>query len=87
MKWAQWWSTNNRQLADTKIGDVRVSTVFLATDHNHLRGGPPLLFETMVFGGSMDLHQERYVTYNDALLRHAAVVTEVIDSLVFGVTK
>ena len=38
----------------TEIGDVVISTVFLALDYRRSRRGPPLLFETKVFGGSLD---------------------------------
>jgi hypothetical protein len=36
----------------TKIDDVVISTVFLGLDYRMSRRGPPLLFETKVFGGS-----------------------------------
>jgi hypothetical protein len=35
-------------------GNIGISTVFLGLDHRHFGDGPPLLFETMVFGGSRD---------------------------------
>jgi hypothetical protein len=48
-------------------GDCRVSTVFLrGVDHQLWPGGPPLLFETMVFGGVLDREQERYSTWDEA---------------------
>lgn len=34
MTWARWFETAERHVADTTDGDVRVSTVFLGTDHN-----------------------------------------------------
>jgi hypothetical protein len=40
----------------TKIDDVVISTVFLGLDYRMSRRGPPLLFETKVFGGSQPLH-------------------------------
>jgi hypothetical protein len=33
----------------TVVGSWEVSTVWLGHDHNFLPGGPPLIFETMVF--------------------------------------
>lgn len=39
---------------------VSVSTVFLGMDHRHFGEGPPILFETMVFGGPLDMQQVRY---------------------------
>ena len=49
IKWARWFQTGERQLAVDEIGDVRVSTVFLGTDHQ-FGIGPPLLWESMSFG-------------------------------------
>ena len=54
LKWAEWMqSADNGIVKQEQIGDYLVSTVFLGFDHAHF-GGPPLLFETMVFsdGGS-----------------------------------
>jgi hypothetical protein len=42
-----------------------VSTVFLGIDHN-FGNGPPLLFETMVFGGEYDGYCKRYSTWEEA---------------------
>ena len=53
---------------------VRVSTVWLGLNHNWT-GGPPLIFETMCFGGTHDLHAWRYTTEEQALEGHAEVVT------------
>jgi hypothetical protein len=56
-----------------------VSTVFLGLDHNFFGGGPPLVFETMVFGGAQDGAQERYSTWAEAEAGHRAMCL-----LVFG---
>ncbi len=55
-------------------GDVHVSTVFLGLDHNHTGKGPPLLFETMVFGGPLHDEQWRYCTWEEAEAGHKAAV-------------
>lgn len=58
----------------TAIGDdAEVSTVWLGMNHNW-RGSPPLIFETMVFGGSLDGHQWRYATEQEAREGHDTVV-------------
>lgn len=54
-------------------GDIEVSTVFLGLDHNW-GDGPPLLFETMVFGGPLDQEQERWSTWDEAEAGHRATV-------------
>ena len=54
LKWATFFEkASNRIVCKTEIGNAIVSTVFLGLDHSW-GGGPPLLFETMVFGGSFD---------------------------------
>lgn len=55
-----------------------VSTVWLGLNHAHL-GGPPLIFETMVFGGDRDGDCERYATEAEARAGHARVVAELED--------
>ncbi len=55
---------------------VYISTVFLAIDHS-FGDGPPLLFETMVFGGELDQSQERYSTWDEAEAGHKAWVERV----------
>jgi hypothetical protein len=71
LAWARWFQTADRTIARDELpGDVTVSTVFLGIDHN-FGGGRPLLFETMVFGGSLDQEQERYTTRQRALAGHA----------------
>lgn len=67
-----------RRVAETEVGDVRISTVFLGVDHGW-GGGPPLLFETMVFGGNYDEYQDRYSSWQDAEEGHARVVRMVTD--------
>lgn len=59
------------------LGKVRVSTVFLGLDHQFEKGGRPLIFETMVFGGSLDDECERYSTWAEAETGHAAMVERV----------
>jgi len=55
-----------------------VSTVWLATNYNFL-GGPPILFETMVFGGGegQDQSQWRWGTEVQAEAGHAEIVATV----------
>ena len=50
-----------------------ISTVFLALDHSW-NGGPPLLFETMIFDGPHDQYMKRYSTYDEALKGHNKIV-------------
>lgn len=56
---------------DELPGNVRVSTVFLGLDHNFQDDGPPILFETMIFGGRHNDYQARYATWEEAEVGHA----------------
>ena len=78
LEWSKWFEANmkNHHVADEKIGDARVSTVFLGIDHS-FGDGPPLLFETMVFGGPLDQEQYRCTTWEQAELMHAEMVGRV----------
>lgn len=65
------------QLAKTKIADgLTVSTVFLGTDHAY-DGGPPELWETMIFGGDRDEETTRYRSWGDAIEGHERIVSEL----------
>ena len=70
-EWAKHFERTNRQIGDTDVGGVRISTVFLGVDHQHF-DGPPLLFETMIFGGEHDQYQERCSTWAQAEAQHEA---------------
>lgn len=75
-KLVEWFDADpsRRHLGDTRVGDARVSTVFLGINTNHPFPGPPVLWETMVFGGPLDQYQRRYSTVADARAGHATAV-------------
>lgn len=78
LAWAEWmWgsggSDERRRIALDHVGSIDVSTVFLGIDHG-FRGGGPVLFETMIFGGRLDGWQRRYSTRAEALVGHAEAV-------------
>jgi len=68
----------NKRVGDTNVGELRVSTVWLGL--NHAFGpGPPLIFETMVFG--LDDGEElmfRYSTLEEAEAGHLRVVNRLV---------
>ncbi len=85
MKWAKWFETADRivrkdtatvKLDGDPVGEVRVSTVFLGLDHS-FGSGPPLLFETMVFGGALDQEQDRCSTWEAAEKMHELMCERV----------
>jgi hypothetical protein len=70
MKWGIFFKrSSNRVLQQDSKDSVKVSTVFLGLDHS-FGDGPPLLWETMIFGGEHDQYQERYTTRDEALKGH-----------------
>lgn len=79
---------NARRVAEAIItyddGDlartVRVSTVFLALNHQFVNG-PPILWETMVFGGPTDGDMDRYASVLAALGGHHSVLTLALTAL------
>jgi hypothetical protein len=96
-EWARWFEgslaldgvearrKDKRRVDFTDLGYCTVSTVFLGVDHAFW-GGPPILFETMVFappeGGTTfpeewDGRQRRYTTWDEAVAGHDEMVAEL----------
>lgn len=69
-------SESYKVVSQTHVGEVLVSTVWLGIDHQ-FGDGPPLIFETMVFGGPLDSEQDRYPTEVAALAGHDQMVARV----------
>lgn len=61
--------------AQSKKKGITVSTVFLGLDYNFSKHGPPLLFESMVFGIEDEICI-RYSTYKKAMLGHAQLASK-----------
>ena len=62
-------------------GGVNVSTVFLGLDHQ-FGDGPPVLWETLVFGGVLDGEMRRYTSRAAALAGHQEMCTRVAATVV-----
>lgn len=77
-KFGRWLESADRKVRKTKIGECTVSTVFLGVDYSF--GGPPLLFETRVFGGPLDQELERCGTWAVAESNHDAMCERVRQS-------
>jgi hypothetical protein len=77
LEWAKAFETTDRRVAKDFVGPAQVSTVFLCLDHNFWGEGPPLLFETMVFGGPLDGEQDRCSTWEQAEDMHARMLKRV----------
>ena len=77
-EWAERFATDGyRQVAYNVVGDVAVSTVWLGLDHGY--GGPPLIFETMIFGGPMDHECWRWPSEAAAIAGHDQALALVAD--------
>lgn len=78
LEWALWCSTHEQDrfvkrdiICDTQVA---VSTIFVGINLD-LHRGPPLLFESMVFGGALDLTRQRYTTWAAAEAGHTVMLT------------
>ena len=83
LEWALWFGTSHesRVIAKTELpSGAVVSTVFIGIDHA-FRGGDPVLWETMLFGGEYDLACDRYRSRNEALVGHEMWVLVARDEM------
>jgi hypothetical protein len=82
-KWARIAASNfdSKWIDLTVVRDIEISTIFLGMNHNFLSNGPPLLFETMIFGGEFDSCQWRYATIKQARRGHRRCVRMVKESI------
>jgi hypothetical protein len=77
----EWTSTRaggewERAKRSTKVNDeTAVSTVWVGLDHSW-GDGPPLIFESMIFGGNLDQEQVRYATLEQAHAGHEELVAK-----------
>jgi hypothetical protein len=70
-EWARQFEKTDRVIRKSVIGKFTVSTVFLGLDHSFY-GGPPLLYESMVFNSSDDF-MRRYATEKEAVEGHEQI--------------
>lgn len=75
-KWGDWFELASRVVRQDMVGNVFVSTVFLGLDHGW-REGPPVLFETMIFGGPRAQETHRYCTWDEAEAGHKRILEEL----------
>lgn len=70
--WAKWFESADRIVKAEKFEGrgITVSTIFLGRDQSFVEDAPPVLFETMVFGGEFDGVCRRYCTWDEAIAGH-----------------
>lgn len=94
-EWGRCFDSPDRIVAHTTDEHYEVSTVFLGVRHNHLRPGPPILFETMVFTTqaysslvpaeeSLDQLTLRYSSWDDAETGHDTTVKRLRKQIEFA---
>lgn len=66
-----------RHVGNDVVYGINISTVYIGINHRFDDDGPPLIFETMVFGGDMDGEMWRYGTREEALAGHQVAVSLV----------
>ena len=81
LKWARAFERGNHRVAvhvihQSAADPVTVSTVFLGVDHNWANDGPPLVFESLVFGGPLNGQMYRYSTWEEAAAGHKILTEE-----------
>jgi hypothetical protein len=87
MKWAHWFETADRRVAETIVDGKRVSTVFIGLDHQ-FGDGDPLIFETMIFGDDNDgEYQTRCATWEEAEEMHRVAVASLTERTSRAVTE
>jgi len=77
LAWGRWYKKADRQIFEYNVDGVRISTVFLGHDNRPLPVGPPILYETMIWGGEYDRHMSRCATEDEARFNHAAAIAMV----------
>jgi hypothetical protein len=78
-EWGRWMQDADRVVARYEhTADIHVSTAFLGLDHDHMRVGRPILFETMVFGGEHDESRWRCCTWEEAQEQHMNAIALVM---------
>lgn len=79
IKWAEWVEKADRIVDRTAFPGGFVSTAFgFGIDHNWMPDGPPILWETMVFGGPLDQETNRCAGAREqAMAMHQDMVDRV----------
>ena len=80
LTWSLWFAKHDRKIERDTVDGVNISTVFMGIDHSFCDKGPPLLFETMVFGGKYDQNCIRTSTLKEAKQCHSDAVEFIKNS-------
>lgn len=89
VEWGIWFerSQEQRRVDVTELpGRVKVSTAFIGVDHG-FSDGPPMIFESMIFGGPHDREMDRCSTWDEAIMLHRTMCALARTGLVERSTK
>jgi hypothetical protein len=78
-EWGCFMENERKHIGWTGItSECHVSTIFIGIDHRVYGDGPPILFETMIFGGPQEIDERtwRYANYDDAVIGHKMAVAK-----------
>jgi hypothetical protein len=86
LEWAALWEDHQgRRIGWTELEDgSTISTVWMGMSLGFTWKGPPLIFETMAFGGPLDGEQWRYATEAEARAGHEEAVALARTALDLG---
>jgi hypothetical protein len=83
-EWFRWMLEHGdpkQRVAESIIGPVRVSTMFLGSEVSSLhlfdKDPTPMTFETMIFTKDKNIVAGRYATWDEAVKGHAAVIASL----------
>jgi hypothetical protein len=87
--WGEWYTRSSKDRSRMVAQDkdesgattIMISTVFLGLDHNYAGVGPPVLWETLVFGGALDGEMDRYTSREAAFRGHQAMCARVRETV------
>jgi len=86
MKWSKWYEVAAHRIVKQEwVENIWVSTVFLGLNHNFLRRGPPVLWETMTFSNIKEWDRNCWRcpgTWEQAEAQHNKVVSQAKKYLV-----
>jgi hypothetical protein len=74
LEWSTWFEHNNREVRCDVVGGVLVATIFLGIDRSWEMSGKPVLWESMIFGGPLNLTCQCYDSAAAALEGHNELV-------------
>lgn len=85
VEWAEWFSVHfhERVIAhdrdESGTNAILISTVF--TGINSAFSGPPILWESMIFGGPLNNTCQRYTSRDAAIIGHQVLCNAVMQTL------